>query len=324
MSRNCINTRPRAGAVLGLHGLLSLLAVLAWFWTAPAVAQQVARAPALVDAAWMVQNLNAPNMRILDLRPRADYLRGHVPGAISADYMANRWRAPATEAGAYQLLAPSDFASLVGGFGIDSNTHVVLYNVGEAWTDLAFATEVFWLFRTMGHRRLSLLSSGFSGYARESGAPVQAAEQFADRKVYTPAPTTDTQVSRAQVRTVRPDVSLMDTRLHGQYLGINKAPVVRRYGTIAGALSVPGNWVTQDGGGVFRDADAIRRMLSFSAVDPDGRIIAFGNTPTSGSVGWFAVREIIGNPNVRLYPGGLAEWTRDDTNPMDRRVSIDE
>lgn len=300
------------------------MAVLTLFGAMPVAAQQPARTPALVDAAWVAQNLTTPNLRILDLRPRADYLRGHIPGAISADYMANRWRVPATESGAHQTLAPSDFASLVGGFGIDSNTHVVLYNVGEAWTDLAFATEVFWLFRTMGHRRLSLLSTGFSGYARESGALVQAAEQFVDRKVYTPAPVTDTQVSRAQVRTVRPDVSLMDARLHGQYLGINKAPVVRRYGTIAGALSVPGNWVTLDGGGVFRDADAIRRVLTFREVDPDGRIIAFGNTPASGSVGWFAVREIIGNPNVRLYPGGLAEWARDTANPIDRRVSVDE
>lgn len=307
-----------------LHWVTLLLAVIALLAAAPATAQEPARASALVDAAWLVQNLNAPGLRILDLRSRGDYLRGHVPGAISADYMATRWRAAATEGGGYQMLAPGEFASLVGGFGIDSSTHVVLYAAGDAWTDLAAATEVFWLFRSMGHRRLSLLASGFSGYARESGAEVQGAEQFAERKVYTPSPTTDTLVSRAQVRTVRSDVSLMDMRLYGQYLGINKAPAVRRYGTIAGALLMPGNWVTQDGGGVFRDAHSIRRALSFGAIDPDGRIIAFGNTSLSGSIGWFAVREIVGNPNVRLYGGGLAEWTRDDDNPMERRVSLDE
>lgn len=306
----------RAAAVLGL------VAVLFGVTVGHALAQQSGRVTPLVDTAWVSRNLSTPDIRILDLRSRADYLRGHIPGAISADYAQTRWRAPQMDGGAYQMLQPGDFASLVGSFGIDSNTHVVLYTTGEAWTDLASATEVFWIFRSMGHRRLSLLATGFSGYARDTSLPLQSGEQFAERRVYTPAPVTDTAVTLAHVRGARSDVALADMRLYGQYLGINKAPNVRRYGTIGGARSVPGNWVTQDGGGVFRDASSLRKVLTFGAVEPDGRIIAFGNTALSGSIGWFAAREIIGNPNVRLYPGGLAEWARNDDNPMDRRVSL--
>ena len=37
-----------------------------------------------MDTAWLAANLNAPDVRIVDMRPRG-YAEGHVPGAVWLD-----------------------------------------------------------------------------------------------------------------------------------------------------------------------------------------------------------------------------------------------
>ena len=59
------------------------LLVLATAATAQTPAR-FARPELLVDTAWLAANLNAPNVRIVDLRPRG-YAEGHVPGAVWLD-----------------------------------------------------------------------------------------------------------------------------------------------------------------------------------------------------------------------------------------------
>ncbi len=77
----------------------------------PALAQPTAfaRPELLVDTAWLAANLTAPNVRIVDLRPRG-YADGHIPGAVWLDN--NDIRNPA---GAADL--PADAAGIRGADG---------------------------------------------------------------------------------------------------------------------------------------------------------------------------------------------------------------
>ena len=91
-----------------------LFAVL-MLMTTPALAQTTtfARPELLVDTQWLARNLGAPNVRIVDLRPRG-YGEGHVPGAVWLDN--NDLRNP--KAPPTFLPTAQAFAALMGRLGI--------------------------------------------------------------------------------------------------------------------------------------------------------------------------------------------------------------
>ena len=47
---------------------------------------------ALVDAPWAVANIGKPGIVFVDFQPTADYLRGHIPGAVNSNYAKDGWR----------------------------------------------------------------------------------------------------------------------------------------------------------------------------------------------------------------------------------------
>ena len=127
------------------------------------------------------RQLDDPDLRILDctthLIPdpkityqvvpgRADFEKGHIPGAqfvdIQADVSDNshrlRFMKPSAEA----------FAAAMGRFGVGEGTRVVLYST----TTPQWATRVWWLLRVFGFDEAAVLDGGWQKWSRE-GRPVE-------------------------------------------------------------------------------------------------------------------------------------------------------
>src|SRR5690348_11542205 len=63
----------------------ALLAATALAFSA---ASRAAEPPALVSFDALQKRLDDPKLRLVDVRPRAEYDRGHIPGAVWADVKA--------------------------------------------------------------------------------------------------------------------------------------------------------------------------------------------------------------------------------------------
>ncbi len=274
----------------------------------------------LVDAPWVKANLNTDGIVFLDVRGASDFDNGHIPGAIHTSY--GGWRV--TRGGVRGLLPPADkLEALIGGLGIDNGTHVVLIAEGYSAGDMAKAARLYWTFKVLGHDGVSILNGGMLAYARDRTNPLGKGRAK-------PRPKTFKATLRPQLLATAGDVQaaldggiLVDNRSADQYLGINKSGSVKRRGTLGGARNVPGAWLTEEGGGVFRDARTIRRLYEIAGVPTKGPAINFCNTGHWASLGWFVSREILGNKDAKMYDGSMAEWTRDDANPVARRVKMD-
>ena len=48
--------------------------------------QTALAADPLVDAAWVKANVGNPGVAFVDIQPAADYLRGHITGAVNTDF----------------------------------------------------------------------------------------------------------------------------------------------------------------------------------------------------------------------------------------------
>ncbi len=280
---------------------------------APSRAQSIA---SVVDPAWLIANLTDPDIVVVDLRRDADYRAGHLRGAVNIDPTSAELR-PRGADGLPRLPIPEEFGARMGILGIASKQKIVLVSRGESWMDAATATDYFWLFKRMGHADVVILDGGFKGLVAIPGAFIRQGAEVRAQTTYMVSAPLVSGIRIADLREQRPGLVLLDGRLRGRFLGINKTPVIPRYGTIPGSRSLPANWMTVDAGGRFRTVDDLRAILKFTGVPEGGPIVVFGNTSLAGSLAWFALRVILGNRDVRLYHAGMLEWSQDPSNPLD-------
>jgi thiosulfate/3-mercaptopyruvate sulfurtransferase len=284
----------------------------------------------LVSVDWVRAHLGKPDIVFLDVRGRLagaskqDYLNAHIPGAIWTDYLKDGWRIKNAEGTIGQLPSVPQLEALIGGLGISNDDHVVIIPAGGRALDVGTATRIYWTFKVLGHDAVSILDGGFNAYVsvRDEGTkaplnPLESGEVTPEPEIFSASLRTEMLVSKADVAKASTEGGvLVDNRPNNQYLGINKHGRAARPGTIPGARNLPENWLTENGGGTFRDKAAIAKLYEVAGVPTDGEQIAFCNNGHWASLGWFASSEILGNKETKLYDGSMVEWAADKSLPV--------
>lgn len=275
----------------------------------------------VVSAEWARANVAKADVVFVDLRPQARYAESHVAGAVSAPFPGSRWRV--SRGGANSVLPTTPELELhIGSLGIDNATHVVLVGAGASSADFAGAAHIYWTFKYLGHDAVSILDGGFKAYAADGG-PVDAAKPVVQRRTFKATPRPAVLATQEDVAKALKGGVVVDYRPSAQYLGINKVSNVKRYGTVPGAVNVPFLWLTDDTGGFLHARSELEKIYAYAKVPTKGEHIAVSNIGTIAALGWFAMHEILGNKNARLYENGLQEWAGDDANPVQRIVRLD-
>ena len=135
----------------------------------------------LVDTAWLQANLSNPDVVVLDctthlipnpastydvVPARADYEKGHIPGAQFCD--VSRDVSDTSQKLRFMRQTPADFAAAMRRFGVSNGTKVVTYSTGNPW----WATRVWWLLREFGHDNAAVLDGGWQKWSAE-GRPAE-------------------------------------------------------------------------------------------------------------------------------------------------------
>lgn len=299
--------------------VFAALAVAVAAWAVPAWA-----AEPLVTVDWVKANLGKPGVVFLDTRPKTDYLRGHVPGAVGTDYAKDGWR----EDNAQKTpdMFPEDPAKLaqhIGSLGIGNDSHVVVLPPGANSTDMGMGTRIYWTFKVLGHDAVSILDGGMAAYTKDKANPLETGQAEAKPKSFAVALRRDMLVSRDDMKkALDAGALLVDNRTEDQYAGINRHPRAKASGTIPGAKNLPQSWLTDNGGGSFRDKATLESLYRVAGVPTSGPQIAFCNTGHWASIGWFVSSELLGNKQTRLYDGSMVEWTADPALPVEQKVKF--
>lgn len=261
----------------------------------------------LAQPDWLAGQLRNPHVAVLDIRPAAAYLAGHIPGAISADYRATGWLAP-SPGGAAGALPPVDrIAAIIGALGVGDADAAVI--VGD---DFAATARVYWTFKVLGHTEVSILDGGWQGWTGtvENGSAVRKPAAF-------------TPHYNATLRAELPEVvaavasggaTLVDARPVSQWSGATRSPIVRAAGHLPGAVSLDQN-AAQAGDGRLKPRDALAVLFAPAGDKP---AIVYCNSGHLGAADWFVLSEVLHRPGVKLYDGSMSEWTADASRPVVR------
>jgi thiosulfate/3-mercaptopyruvate sulfurtransferase len=259
-----------------------------------------------LDAAWLAANLNAPAIRIVDMRPRG-HAEGHIPGAVWLDNNDIRNpKAPPTF-----LPTPREFAARMGRLGISNTTRVIVYDERGG----LYAARLWWILNYHGHTNVALLDGGWAKWSADkrptsAEAAVPATATFTVKRGTVGVATADDVKAAINAK----GVTLIDARTQGEIDGKDLRGI-KRGGFIES--SVPLYWedVLDPQTRVLKPPAEIERIWREKGVTKDDQVIVYCQVGMRASHNLFTLA-LLGHDLTKLrnYYGAWEEWgNRDDT-----------
>lgn len=298
-----------------MKSLVSKLFISAAATSALAFSYAAQAAAPLVTPAELQQLQATPVLRVIDIRPSKDYQAKHIPGAISAPY--GEWRGSPTNPGDLPPLAK--LTTLVQALGLSPQSHAVVVSSGADSTDFGASARVYWTLKVLGLSQLSILNGGVNAWS-EAGLAQDANVVKVAASQYVPKLDTSLIATRDQVAAQidNPNTRLLDARPVSFFEGDARHPAAKSAGTIHNAVNLDNDKWFKPGTSIFVSLAEAKKIAANAPHPAATETVAFCNTGHWAATDWFALSEIVGEKNVKLYPGSMVDWTQASVAlPMD-------
>ncbi|SFR33501.1 3-mercaptopyruvate sulfurtransferase [Litoreibacter janthinus] len=268
----------------------------------------------LVSTQWLEDHLNTPDLRVLDASwylpdmnrdARAEYDRGHIPGArfFDIDEISD------TRSSLPHMAPPVEkFMSRSRALGVGDGHQIVVYDGAGLFS----AARVWWLYRLMGKTDVAVLDGGYPKWLAE-GRPTEDLPPVLKERHITIHRQAQlvrdvTQVAAASKLS---DHTILDARGAPRFKGEEPEPRAGlRSGHIPNSRNVPYTSVLNANGTMKSHAD-LREVFHDAKADLTKPIITTCGSGVTAAVLSLAL-ERIGNRNHSLYDGSWAEWGQFD------------
>lgn len=270
----------------------------------------------VVDVHWLAENLDAPGLRIVDMRGASDYASGHVPGAVNVPV----GQIASTIDGIPLEFDRDKVQDTLNRAGIGPDTTVVIYdNLG-----MMDAARFFWTLEYVGHGDTRLVNGGWNAW-QDNGLPTETETPEVEPTTYPLRLDADKLVTADEIlaRLDEPDLAIVDARSPQEYTG--EVVLAERGGHIPGAVNLV--WLEALTGGdtvytidprwraelededveLLRPADEIQALLDGLGLTPEQEVITYCQTLWRGAHVYYLLR-LMGFEDVRGYDGSWAEW----------------
>jgi thiosulfate/3-mercaptopyruvate sulfurtransferase len=222
-------------------------------------------------------------VRVVDVRKKDDYLKGHVPTAVCL---------PLAE-----LLSddsPESITNILNNLGISDNTPVVVYDD----TFGALASRVAWSFKFVGHKDVSLLEVTYSGW-KNLGLEIEQKSNSFDKSSHSLNMDYSIYADASYVENANNDKKkvIIDSRERLNFLSEH----------IPNSKNIPYTMIRSEDS-ILRKPSELKRFLENRGIDFNSEIITYcGSVGTLSGLVFFALKAA-GVPNVKLYPKSFKEW----------------
>ena len=265
----------------------------------------MSRTDALVTADWAEENLDTPGVVFVEVdEDTAAYDGGHIRGAVKLD-----WKTELQDSVIRDFVSKEKFEKLLSEKGIGNDDTVVLYGGNNNW----FAAYAYWYFKLYGHDGVKLLDGGRKKWELDG-------RELSKEPVQRPATQYQAKEQDRSIRAFRDEVvaaigekNLIDVRSPDEFSGKLLAPAhlpqeqSQRAGHIPTALNVPWSKAANEDG-TFKSDDELRQLYGDAGLDTAKDTIAYCRIGERSSHTWFALHELLGEPNVKNYDGSWTEY----------------
>lgn len=234
------------------------------------------------------------------------YKKSHIPGAVVLPIS----RIKTSIDKDYQRqtgfpLRPEKIEDILGSIGVSNDSRVIVYDSG---TELDKGAGIAWTVLTIyGHDRVQILSGGKKRWSEE-GHPLTTDVPIVNPAVFKAELRKELVVSADQlVKNLKKDIVILDARLPDEFTGESSM------GHIPGAKLLEWHDL-QDPKETFKSSKEIANILNSIGATKDKEVITYCNWGPKASFLFSALKSV--GYNVRIYFGGIDEWSSDQSLPI--------
>lgn len=271
-----------------------------------------------VSTAWLVERLEQPEIVVLDgsyylstmkRDPGAEYLAGHIPGAIRFDIdVVKDMSSPLP----HMLPSAAEFAAKVGAMGISDDMTIVVYD----GLGLFSAPRVRWTFRTFGAKNVFIVEGGYPKWLAEGRVTESGPARPRPPATFSAVFEASAVASMADVKAALAGhtAQVVDARPAGRFSGADPEPRPGlSSGHMPGSVNLPFASMIADG--QLKDETAIMAAIAAAGIDLDQPIITTCGSGVSAAILSTAM-EMLGRPSRALYDGSWSEWASTSGAPI--------
>jgi thiosulfate/3-mercaptopyruvate sulfurtransferase len=262
-----------------------------------------------VTVDWLAEHLNAPDIRIFDASwhmpaagrdPKAEFLAGHIPGAVFFDIDAI---ADHTTDLPHMLPTSQAFAAGIGALGLGDGMRAIVYDS----LGLFSAPRLWWMLKAFGVENVSLLAGGLPAWVA-AAQPLETGPAQPTPAVFTPHFDRKLVADAAQVLEglATGAAQIVDARSAERFRGEAAEPRPGlRSGHMPGARNLPFQNLIENGR--LKDPAKLANAFAAAGVDLNQKVIAScgsGLTACIISLAYAAT----GRGVATVYDGSWSEW----------------
>ena len=262
----------------------------------------------LVSVSWLSQNLNAPNLVVLDVslesniaNIKVEFPGIQIKGARYFDLKRNfsdlESRLPNT------LPNPKYFSLACRNLGINNNSTIVVYdNIG-----IYASPRVWWMFKSMGHKNIAVLDGGLPSWKNKNYPTESIQNRVLPEGDFKAKfnPNLLKKSFKILENITSKEAILVDARSNGRFFGL--IPETRKNlksGHIPNAINLPFLEVLKDG--KFISTNEISDIFKKLKIDKRPKIFTCGSGLTACIL--ILASTLISEDNHFLYDGSWSEW----------------
>ncbi|ETE06255.1 3-mercaptopyruvate sulfurtransferase [Escherichia coli LAU-EC8] len=263
-----------------------------------------------VGADWLAEHIDDPEIQIIDARMASpgqedrnvaqEYLNGHIPGAVFFDIEA---LSDHTSPLPHMLPRPETFAVAMRELGVNQDKHLIVYDEGNLFS----APRAWWMLRTFGVEKVSILGGGLAGWQRDVLLLEEGAVELPEGEFNaTFNPEAVVKVTDVLLASHENTAQIIDARPAARFNAeVDEPRPGLRRGHIPGALNVP--WTELVREGELKTTDELDAIFFGRGVSYDKPIIVSCGSGVTAAVVLLALATL-DVPNVKLYDGAWSEW----------------
>ncbi|QDF27519.1 sulfurtransferase [Halarcobacter anaerophilus] len=259
------------------------------------------KVPSIVSIDWLKNNFDNPNLSIIDLRQKEDYLKGHIKNAVNIPALKSLFDE--------KFFMPKlDFLKeLFSNAGIDENSLVVAYDNG----DFIWAARFYWILQTLGHDNVGLLKVSYGPLIKREFS-IATDDYKALRKEFIPRVDDEKIETKLSTYLSIGNKTIIDGRKKSHYEG--KESLAKRFGHIPTAqnYACTQNYQVSKDGNVMRDLKELKKV--YKDIPKDKEIILYCDGGAEAALNYIVLKEL--GYKTSVYDGSWLEWGNDSELPI--------
>lgn len=267
-------------------------------------------APSLLSTAWVWDNIDNPEVKIIDAswhmpdsgrNALQEYKAGHIKNTVffDIDLVVDK-----NSSLPHMLPDEASFADTMSALGIGNDHHVIIYDSSPLHSGL----RVWWMLRAFGHGKVSYLDGGLNKWSAEGlSLTSENSDPVAVQYIATLRPDLVRNAADILENIITKNEQIIDARAPGRFTAkVSEPRADLRSGHMPGSINVP-FFSLFDSDGTMQDAEEILDIFTDAGADFDRPIITSCGSGVTACALMMALK-LIGKEDVAVYDGSWSEW----------------